>query len=805
MRPSLTSTILVLSTLASLSSLTTAKKSPKVNASDNNPDDPTGKILYITEPACGFYQCTVTWNIGEEVAVNWLGPPGGNVAVSLMSNIGGPTYVITNSIAGTSQEGYCDAGYGLGVVAPGHECGRVQFVVPSGWEKMDNYTIVVQSLNNPDQIGYTDKITIASPNSSNSNPPSGTSVTLATVAAPTSTNLDASQKPTISVPSPTAVTGQPSSSVASSPSSSVVANSFSASSRRSESSSLSTTSGGSSTISSNSPSAASAGSSPSQTPSSSASTLAVRTGSALLAVALTAMLCLSRLSSVPADSRTHTDPESHQLSSTVYGSAAARTGIKRFEMNEEEMEPRAAARFVSDELLMDGNPSLNLASFVTTFMEPEAEKLMVENLSKNMIDHEEYPAMAELESRCVNHIARLWNAPLDDENSEAMGVSTIGSSEAIMLAVLAAKRRWKIARKEAGKDFSNPNIVMSAAVHCVFEKACNYFEVEPKYWYCTPGKYALDPKDAVELVDENTILLVCILGTTYTGEYEDVETCSTLLDKKCKEENLDVYIHVDGASGAFVAPFVSPELKWDFRLPRVVSINASGHKYGLAYAGVGWVVWRNKDFLPSELIFTVDYLGSPQATFTLNFSKSGVQVVAQYYQFLRLGKSGYRAIMENLTSTAAWLASEVDKIDDGNLFEIMSADSKKGLPLVAWRIKKENVGYDEFAIAGHLRKRGWIVPAYQMAPHAHDLKLLRVVVREDFSRSRAEVFVRDLQDAVHYLESAPKEVQQHMSKDNGKDKKENPHHPANHSKKQHVHSDEKHSLRGSHGKTHAIC
>ncbi|GAA5931001.1 uncharacterized protein JCM15063_002518 [Sporobolomyces koalae] len=493
--------------------------------------------------------------------------------------------------------------------------------------------------------------------------------------------------------------------------------------------------------------------------------------------------------------------ELHHLSSTVYGSAAAGTVIKRFEMNEEEMEPRVAARFVADELLMDGNPSLNLASFVTTYMEPEAEKLMVDNMSKNMIDHEEYPAMGELESRCVNHLARLFNAPLEDENSEALGVSTIGSSEAIMLAVLAAKRRWKNARKAAGKDFSNPNLVMSAAVHCVWEKACNYFEIEPKYWYCSKGKYVIDPQEAVDLVDENTILLGLILGTTFTGSYEDVEKCSELLEEKSKKEGIDCYIHVDGASGAFVAPFVSPELKWDFRLPRSQSHRPDAPAF--PFSRVGWAIWRNKDFLPEDLIFTVDYLGAAQKTFTLNFSKSGVQVVGQYYQFLRLGKAGYRAIMDNLTNTAAWLAQEVAKVGGGDLFEIMSAERKKGLPLVAWRISKENVGYDEFAIAGHLRQRGWIVPAYRMAPKVHELKLLRVVVREDFSRSRAQVFIRDLKEAIHYLENAPAEVQRHMSEGGGHDK--NPHHRAKHAEKQHPSGADKHSLRGSHGKTHAVC
>ncbi|GAA6039979.1 hypothetical protein JCM8097_002649 [Rhodosporidiobolus ruineniae] len=176
---------------------------------EDNPDDPTGKTLYITEPACGYYRCIVDWPVGSQQAVNWLGPPPGYVSVSLASNIGGPTYTIVDKIVATSQEGYCDSGYGLGVVAPGHECGRVDFTIPLGWKQMKNYTIVVQSLADESLVGYTDMITIGPANSSLTSPdaPSGTAVSLLTIADPTSTNLGASTKYTGKIPAATAITG----------------------------------------------------------------------------------------------------------------------------------------------------------------------------------------------------------------------------------------------------------------------------------------------------------------------------------------------------------------------------------------------------------------------------------------------------------------------------------------------------------------------------------------------------------------------------------------------------------------------
>ncbi|KAL8746786.1 MAG: hypothetical protein Q9190_001230 [Brigantiaea leucoxantha] len=486
-------------------------------------------------------------------------------------------------------------------------------------------------------------------------------------------------------------------------------------------------------------------------------------------------------------------PGEDEVTASVYGSRFAAEELPIHSMPEREMPKEVAYRMIRDELSLDGNPVLNLASFVTTYMEEEVEKLMSEALPKNFIDYEEYPQTAEIQNRCVSMIARLFNAPTGSQDDSSMGVSTVGSSEAIMLGVLAMKRSWQNKRKAEGKDYSKPNLIMNSAVQLLREKACRYFEVEERYSYCTEDRYVIDPAEAVNLVDENTIGICAIIGTTYTGEYEDVKAINDLLVKK----NIDCPIHVDAASGGFVAPFVIPELEWDFRLEKVVSINVSGHKYGLVYPGVGWVVWRSPDFLPKELVFNINYLGADQASFTLNFSKGASQVIGQYYQLIRLGKRGYRSIMLNLTRTADYLASCLEQLG----FIIMSKGAGKGLPLVAFRMDpKKGHHYDEFALAHQLRERGWVVPAYTMAPHSETLKLMRVVVREDFSRARCDTLVKDFKLACQTLDGMDKKTVQehtrHVKKNTASHKAKNSHpHYRN----------EKHSLQGKHGKTHAVC
>ncbi|KAJ5707412.1 hypothetical protein N7488_007213 [Penicillium malachiteum] len=486
-------------------------------------------------------------------------------------------------------------------------------------------------------------------------------------------------------------------------------------------------------------------------------------------------------------------PTQADVSANVYGSHFAADHMPQHEMPENEMPRQVAARLIKDELSLDGNPKLNLASFVTTYMEEEIEEIMTDSFSKNFIDYEEYPHSAEIQNRCVNMIARLFNVPTDPSGENAMGTSTIGSSEAIMLGTLAMKKRWQNKRKAEGKDYSRPNIVMNSAVQVCWEKAARYFDVEERYVYCTNSRYVIDPKEAVDLVDENTIGICAIIGTTYTGEYEDVKGINDLL----VERNIDCPIHVDAASGGFVAPFTVPELEWDFRLEKVISINVSGHKYGLVYPGVGWVIWRSPEYLPQELVFNINYLGADQASFTLNFSKGAAQVIGQYYQLIRLGKHGYRSIMVNLTRIADYMSSELEKMG----MIIMSQTKGQGLPLVAFRLpaNKDRV-YDEFAIAHQLRERGWIVPAYTMAPHSEKLQLMRVVVREDFSMNRCDSLLTDIKLALQTLEDMDQSMmakyKAHMQSHRA--------HPR-HKRTHHAYHGEKHSLQGKTGKSHNVC
>src|SRR5207248_5006736 len=311
---------------------------------------------------------------------------------------------------------------------------------------------------------------------------------------------------------------------------------------------------------------------------------------------------------------------------------------------------------IHDELMLDGNARLNVATFVTTWMEPQAQKLMTECFDKNMIDKDEYRQAAEIEARCVNMLSRLWHAP---EADDATGCSTTGSSEAAMLGGLALKRRWMQRRRAEGKPVDRPNLVMGINVQVCWEKLANYWDVEMRLVPMEGDRFHLSAEEAVALCDENTIGVVAILGSTFEGSYEPVEEICAALDEFERQTGIDVPVHVDGASGAFVAPFIDPELEWDFRLPRVASINASGHKYGLVYPGVGWIVWRDADALPDDLIFWVNYLGDNMPTFALNFSRPGAQVVAQYYNFLRLGFDGYRKVQSYSRDVATRLADQI--------------------------------------------------------------------------------------------------------------------------------------------------
>ncbi|XP_042501120.1 glutamate decarboxylase-like [Macadamia integrifolia] len=360
-------------------------------------------------------------------------------------------------------------------------------------------------------------------------------------------------------------------------------------------------------------------------------------------------------------------------------------------------------------------------------------------------------------------IAHLFNAPLGDSET-AVGVGTVGSSEAIMLAGLAFKRKWQNKRKAEGKPYDKPNIVTGANVQVCWEKFARYFEVELKEVKLREGYYVMDPKKAVEMVDENTICVAAILGSTLNGEFEDVKRLNDLLVEKNKLTGWDTSIHVDAASGGFIAPFIYPELEWDFRLPLVKSINVSGHKYGLVYAGIGWAIWRSKEDLPEELIFHINYLGTDQPTFTLNFSKGSSQVIAQYYQLIRLGYEGYQNVMENCRENMIVLREGLEKT---GRFNIVSKDN--GVPLVAFSLK-DNRKHNEFEVSDLLRRFGWIVPAYTMPADAQHVTVLRVVIREDFSRTLAERLVLDIEKVLHELDTLPSKISAKLTMEN-KEKK----------------------------------
>lgn len=405
--------------------------------------------------------------------------------------------------------------------------------------------------------------------------------------------------------------------------------------------------------------------------------------------------------------------------------------------------PETAYQLVHDELMLDGNSRLNLATFVSTWMEPQAGRLMDECLDKNMIDKDEYPRTAELERRCVVMLADLWNAP---DPSTTVGCSTTGSSEACMLAGMALKRRWAKRNADRYPATARPNLVMGINVQVCWEKFCNFWEVEIRQVPMEGDRFHLDPRAAVELCDENTIGVVAVLGSTFDGSYEPVAELCAELDAFQERTGLDVPVHVDGASGAMIAPFLDEDLVWDFRLPRVSSINTSGHKYGLVYPGVGWALWRTPEELPEELVFRVNYLGGDMPTFALNFSRPGAQVVAQYYTFLRLGREGFRAVQQTARSIAMRLAERIGAMDE---FLLLTRGDE--LPVFAFTTAPGVTNFDVFDVSRRLRERGWLVPAYTFPADRQDLSVLRIVCRNGFSADLGALLLADLEQIVPEL------------------------------------------------------
>ncbi|HUO47568.1 MAG TPA: glutamate decarboxylase, partial [Acidimicrobiales bacterium] len=411
---------------------------------------------------------------------------------------------------------------------------------------------------------------------------------------------------------------------------------------------------------------------------------------------------------------------------------------------------REAFQLVSDELLLDGNARQNLATFCQTWEEPEVHQLMDLAIDKNQIDKDEYPQTAEIERRCVHMLADLWNAP---DAANTVGTSAIGSSEACMLGGMAAKWRWRARRAAAGKPADRPNMVCGP-VQVVWHKFARYWDVEMREVPMAPGRYCMDVDSMLERIDENTIFVVPTFGVTYTGAYEPVQELSDALDDLQARTGLDVDLHVDGASGAFLAPFCAPDVPFDFRVPRVKSISTSGHKFGLAPLGVGWIVWRDVAELPDDLIFHVSYLGGDMPVFQINFSRPAGQIIAQYYDFVRLGRDGYQRVHQASYDTGRFLAEEVAKL--GPFDMLCDSDPATGIPSVAWRITEgADPGYTLFDLADRLRVRGWQVPAYPLTGSVSDVAVQRILVRQGVTRDLAGILLDDFTDAVDHFGKHP--------------------------------------------------
>lgn len=433
---------------------------------------------------------------------------------------------------------------------------------------------------------------------------------------------------------------------------------------------------------------------------------------------------------------------------TTYSTRYFGERVPKYTMPRKGMEAEAAYRIITDELNLEGNPPLNLASFVTTWMEPEAAQLMSQSFDKNMIDKDEYPQTAELEARCVHMLADLWNSP---DAANTLGTSTTGSSEAAMLGGLALLWKWRARRRAQGKPIDKPNLVTGPVQIC-WHKFTRYWDVEHREIPMEGDRLIMNAEEVLKRVDENTIGVVPTLGVTFTCQYEPVKEVSEALDGLQARTGLDIPMHVDGASGGFLAPFVDPALVWDFRLPRVKSINASGHKYGLAPLGVGWIIWRDKEDLPEDLIFNVNYLGGNMPTFALNFSRPGGQIVAQYYNFLRLGKEGYRKIHLACYRTAQYLADEIAKMGP---FDVIY-DGHNGIPGLAWKLREGvDHNFTLFDLADRLRTAGWLVPAYTLPPNRQDLAIQRILVRHGFSRDLGSLLLDDYARALAHFERHP--------------------------------------------------
>ena len=428
----------------------------------------------------------------------------------------------------------------------------------------------------------------------------------------------------------------------------------------------------------------------------------------------------------------------------VYASDDLSQRMPKYKFPDKEEKPSHVYQAVHDELMMDGNARQNLATFCSTWLEEGIHKLMDESIDKNMIDKDEYPQTAEIERRCVHMMADLWNSP---ESANTTGCSTTGSSEAAMLGGMAMKWRWREKMRKAGKSTDKPNMICGPVQIC-WHKFARYWDIELREIPMDKGRLIMNAQEVIKRCDENTIGVVPTLGVTYSGQYEPVKEVADALDKFEKDTGIDIPIHVDGASGGFLAPFIDPDLLWDFRIPRVKSINASGHKFGLSPLGVGWVVWREKEDLPDDLIFKVNYLGAEMDTFALNFSRPAGQIIAQYYNFIRLGREGYRRIHQACYDTAVYIGEQINKLGP---FEVIY-DGKNGIPALLWQIKDgENPGFTLFDLSDRLRSRGWQAPAYSLPDNLTDVVVMRLLIRHGVSRDLGDLFIEDVKRSLEYF------------------------------------------------------
>jgi len=439
----------------------------------------------------------------------------------------------------------------------------------------------------------------------------------------------------------------------------------------------------------------------------------------------------------------------NNLMDDVFAASDVSVRLPKYKFPENEHNPRDIYQLVHDELMLDGNSRQNLATFCSTWVEPEVHQLMDECMDKNMIDKDEYPQTAEIEARCVHILADLWNSP---DGANTMGCSTTGSSEAAMLGGMGMKWRWRKKMEAQGKSTAKPNLICGPVQIC-WHKFARYWDVELREVPMESDRLILNAEEVIKRCDENTIGVVPTLGVTFTCQYEPVKEIADALDKLQQDTGLDIPMHIDGASGAFIAPFIEPDREWDFRIARVKSINASGHKFGLSPLGVGWIIWRDVEDLPEDLIFWVNYLGSNIPTFALNFSRPGGQIVAQYYNFLRLGKEGYRKIHQACYDTAAYLSDEIEKVGP---FKILY-NGRGGIPGLCWTLNDDvkKVGFSLYDLADRLRGRGWQVPAYSMPADRQDLVIQRILVRHGVSRDLGDLLIKDLKQCLEYFKDNP--------------------------------------------------